>query len=139
MARRATHTLEFNSNWTYPVSIIERRQLPELQVTLDYLGWDENRTHFIEGRIKILDAGDVFLEHLPQALKKLRKEELDIEASNKREAMKEAMDWADELIAEFMASGLFSVATLDATGLDRGKYEYEPQLKVMEAKVYKVK
>lgn len=139
MARRATHTLEFKSNWTYPMSVVEGRQLPELDVTLDYLGWDEEKTHYIEGNVKIEYAGQVFLEHLPAALKKLRTEELEIESKNKREAIKEAMQWADELIAEFMASGLFAMAELDATGLDRGVYEYEPVLRVEKAKVYKVK
>lgn len=139
MARRATHKLEFKSNWTYNMSDVEGKRLPELQVDLDYLGWDENRLHFIEGRVKILYAGDVFLEHLPAALKRLRKEELNIEASNKRDAVARAVQWADELIAEFMASGLFSMAELDATGIDKGVYQYEPVLQVVEAKVFKVK
>lgn len=139
MTRRATHTLEFKSNWTYDMSDVEGKRLPELKVTLDYLGWDENRLHFIEGRVKLLYAGDVFLEHLPAALKRLQKENLDIEAPNKRDAIANAMQWADELIAEFMASGLFAIAELDATGLDRGVYEYEPVLQVVEAKVFKVK
>lgn len=138
MARRATETLEFDSKWTYLMSDVEGRRLPELQVELDYLGWDENRTHFFKGKVKILYAGDVFLEHLPAALKRLRMEELDIEAKNKREATKEARQWADDLIGEFMASGLFSVAELDATGMGQGKYEYEPVLRVVEAKIYKV-
>jgi hypothetical protein len=140
MARRgrSTHTLEFNTKWTYPLSVVERRQLPELEVTLDYLGWDEDRTHYIEGKVKILHAGDVFLEHLPAVLKKLKQKELKIEARNKREAVKEAVDWGDELIAEFMASGLFSVAVLDASGVEKGVYEYEPELRVVKAKVYKV-
>jgi hypothetical protein len=141
MARRgrATHTLEFTSDWIYPLSDIERRQLPELEISLDYLGWDENKTHHIKGRVKILHAGDLLLQHMPPALKKMRVEQLDIEAANKRTAFKEAVEWADDLIAEFMASGFFSLATLDASGIEKGVFEYEPQLKVTSAKVYKVK
>ena len=138
MARRATHTLKFDSKWTYLMSDVEGRRLPELSVELDYLGWDEERTHHFKGKVKIRYAGDVFLAHLPAPLKRLRTEELDIAAPNKREATKEAMQWADDLIAEFMASGLFSLAELDATGINKGKYEYEPVLRVVEAKIYKV-
>jgi hypothetical protein len=118
---------------------IEGRQLPELQITLDYMGWDEKRIHYFEGRIKILDAGDLFLAHLPAKLKKLKATDLDIEATNKRTATKEAVDWADELVGEFLKSGMFSRAVVDATGIEKGKYEYEPELEVVKARVYKVK
>lgn len=137
MARRATHTLDIHGKHLYPLKLIERRALPELYVSLDYMGWDENRTHYIEGRIKIEGAGDVFLRDLPAKLKKLKSEELAIEATNLREAKKEAVDWADELIGEFLASGLFSLAVLDADGMEAGYYRYEPELQVVRAKVYR--
>ncbi len=141
MARgaRQTHTLELQSRHTYPLADIEGRRLPELQVELNYLGWDEDRVHYFKGKIKILDAGDVFLANLPAKLKKLKAKELAIEATNKRTAEKDAIDWGDETIGEFLASGLFGLAVLDATGMDRGKFEYEPELKVVKARVYKVK
>lgn len=139
MARRQTHTLEIHGTHTYPMEIIENRQLPELNIELDYLGWDENRIHYFEGRVKILDAGDLFLEHLPAKLKKLKATDLEIEATNKRTATKEAVEWADELVGEFLKSGMFSRAVVDASGIEKGVYEYEPELEVVKARVYKVK
>lgn len=135
--RKPSRDLLFDSKYTYDISDIEGRALPELEVTLDYLGWDEGRRHYFEGRIKILDAGDVFLSNLPAALKKMKAEELEIEATNKREATRNAKQWANDIIAEFLASGLFSIATLDASGIGEGVYEYEPVLRVEKARIYK--
>jgi len=137
MARRKTHTLEIHGKHVYPLKLVERRSLPELEVTLSYLGWDEERTHFIEGKVKIVGAGDVFLDTLPAKLKKMKSKELSIQAPNLRDAKKEAIDWADELIGHFLETGLFSLAVLDADGMDAGYYEYEPELRVVKATVFK--
>jgi hypothetical protein len=141
MAKRQTavQTLEFKSSWIYSIEDIERRSLPELEITLEYLGWDEEDRHWIDGKIKIIGAGDTLLDNLPKYLKGLKKEELEIRDKNSKAPVKKAMEWADEMVAEFLASGLFSVAVVDATSLGRGVYEYVPQLKVVDAKVYKVK
>lgn len=138
MAKRQTHILDIHSKHTYPLSEIDGKRLPELNVEVNYLGWDETRTHFFEGKVKILYAGDLFLRHLPARLKKMKDIGLDIEATNKRDAEKEAIEWADELIGEFLATGLFGLAVLDATGMDKPVYEYEPELQVVKARVYKV-
>lgn len=138
MTKRRTHTLELHSKHTYPLTEVEGKRLPELDVELDYLGWYEDRSHQFEGRVKILYAGDLFLAHLPARLKKLKSEQFDVREPNKRRAEKAAMDWADELIGEFLATGLFGLAVLDASGMERGIFEYEPELKVVEAKVYRV-
>lgn len=139
MSKRATHTLTFNSNWVYSIEDIERRALPELEIELDYLGWDEDKTHHIDGRIKIVGAGDRLLDGMPKALKTFKGQELNIRVKNKSQAVSKAIEWAEGMVAEFLASGLFSLATVDAESLGKGVWEYVPQLKVVDAKAYKVK
>jgi hypothetical protein len=139
MAKRQTHTLEIQGKHLYPLSLIEQRRLPDLEVSLSYDGWDDHSgKHIFVGRVKIHEPSQRFLEDLPAKLRKMKSEELHIEATNKRSAQKEAIDWGDELIAHFLESGLFSMATLDARGMERGKYEYYPELRVVKAKVFKV-
>jgi hypothetical protein len=138
MAKRMTHTLEINTRKNWPVTQIEQRRLPELEVTLDYEGWLEDGRHVFVGKVKIHEPSQRFLQELPAKLKKMKTQDLLIEAPNKRTATKEAMDWADELIGHFLESGFFALATLDARGMEKGKYEYIPELRVIRAKVYKV-
>lgn len=143
MARRKTHTLEIDGKHLYPLALVERRSLPELQVTLVYHGLASpgrgaSEKHWIDGKVKIVGAGDVFLGTLPVKLKKMKTEELLIVAENLRDAKKQAVDWADELIAHFLETGLFSMAVLDAKDMGAGVFEYEPELRVVKASVYKV-
>lgn len=137
MSRRKTHTLEIHGKHLYPLAAIERRALPELHVTLSYEGSDEDRKHWVTGKVKIVGAGDIFLENLPAKLKKMKSEPLEIVAPNLREAKKEAVEWADELVGHFLETGLFSVAVLDADDMDGGYFEYEPELRVVRAQVFR--
>lgn len=137
MAKKQTHTLEIHGKHHYALAKLERKLFPHLHIYLHYLG-KEGKEHIFEGKVEILDAGDYFLSNLPARLKQLKEEELAIRATNKRSASKEAMDWADDTVGEFLMSGLFGLAMVDATGIDKGIYEYEPEVAVTKARVYKV-
>lgn len=139
MARRHTHELTVNTRHQYSLSEIEGKRLPELNITLTHVGKNEDsREHDIEAKVKILYAGDMFLADVPEKLMKLKRETWVYSHANKREAAQAALLDAEEMVQKFLASGLFGLAVVDAVGIGKREYEYEPQLRVVGARVYTV-
>jgi hypothetical protein len=137
MAKRQTHRLEIHGKYDYPIEQIERRSLPELEIKIDYLGKTEDNLNVWEGHTSLVGAGQkLATEELPAHLRKLvdKDDWMEITHRDKRSGNKEAMDWGDQTVAEFLMSGLFSMATL--IGPDGKKYEYLPDLRVVAARVF---
>jgi hypothetical protein len=137
---RHTHTLDVRGRNVFAASDIEERRLPDLEVTVRYQGKpDEERVHVFSGKAKIHDKSKRFLSELPAKLAKMETKELAIRGKNKRDSEKEAIDWAELLVEDFLKSGFFSYATviyLDSDGTEKKRYEYHPELRVVSAKVY---
>lgn len=144
MAKKSrTHTLTLLGKHVYPMADIENRSLPELAATVVYDGEDEEGTHFFTGNVKIKYGSDRLHSELSQKLHGLLNKKHVISGRGFATTHRAAIDWGDQLIAEFLQSGLFSIAVLDASGSESGNrkgpvYEYEPVLQVVKAEVYKV-
>jgi hypothetical protein len=143
MAKKKTHTLTIHSKHTYSIADIERRQLPELVCTLVYDYEDEDGQHWFSGALQVKYGSDRHTGDLSLKLKKMLKKKYDIGGRGFKATQKQAIDWADQTIAEFLESGLFSIAVLDASGANEGRkkgprYEYEPVLQVVKAEVFQV-
>lgn len=143
MAKHKTHTLTIHSKHTYSMADIERRQLPELVATLAYDGESEDGDQWFTGSLSVKYGNDRHTGELSAKLKGMLKKKHAISGRGFKTTQKMAIDWADQTIAEFLESGLFSIAVLDASKSEEGRrkgpvYEYEPVLQVVKAEVYKV-
>lgn len=136
MARAHKHTLEIHGKKSYPISLIERRALPELEIHITHEGKTEDGDNVWTGRIDIIGAGSGLLTNdLPKSLQGRLKKETEFVERLKRDGNKETLEWADETVGHFLESGLFSLAVVITA--DGKKWEYEPQLRIISAKVYK--